>query len=96
MELANRLGVLDLTLQIGCVHPEIRAEDHAVREDVLGQALRLVAAIRSGETTLTDLPSDRLIGLDDQDHMDEYVGKLLHAGEEEILSRMLKSVVEQR
>ena len=95
-ELADRLGVLDLTLQIGSVHPEIRAEDHADREDVLGQALRLVAALRSGETTLTDLPSDRLIGLADQDHMDEYVRKLLHVGEEEILSRMLKSVVEQR
>ena len=95
-ELAHRLGVLDVTLQIGAVHPEIRVEEHAAREDALGQVLRLVAAVRSGETTLTDLPTDRLLGLDDPDHLDEYVKTLLHAGEEEVLSRMLKSVVEQK
>ena len=94
-ELAQRLGVLDLTFQIGSVYPEIRAEEHALREDVLGQALRLAAAVGSGESTLTDLPDD-LIGYDEGEPLDEYVRRLLHSGEEEILLRMLKHVAEQR
>ena len=95
-ELAHRLELLDVTLQIGSVYPEIQVKEHAAREDVLGEVLRLVASVRSGETAMTDLPAELLIGLDGQDHLDEYVRTLLHAGEEEVLSRMLKTVVEQR
>lgn len=95
-ELAHRLGLLYVTLRIRGVHPEIRVGEHAVREDVLGQALRLVAAVRSGDAALPDLPAAQLIGLDDQDDLDEYVRALLHEGEEEVLSRMLKTVVDQR
>ena len=95
-ELMHRLGLLDVTLHIGGVHPEIQVGEHAAREDVLGQALRLVASVRSGETALADLPTDLLIGLGEKDAVDEYVTTLLHGAEEEVLSRMLKTVVEQK
>jgi len=95
-ELAQRLGLLDVTLQIGSVHPEIRVEEHLAREDVLGEALRMVGAVRCGRAVLTNLPTDRLVGLDDPEHLEQYVRELLDAAEEEILSRMLKTVAEQR
>ena len=95
-ELAYRLGLLHVTLRIRGVHPEIEVGEHAAREDALGQTLRLVAALRSGDTALPSLPTEQLIGLDNQDGLDEYLSGLLHEGEEEILSRMLKTVVDQR
>jgi len=95
-ELAHRLGLLHVALRIGGVHPEIEVGEHAEREDVLGQALRLVAALRAGDAALPELPIEQLIGLDNQDRLAEYVRGLLHEGEEEILSRMLKTVVDQR
>jgi len=94
-ELAHRLGLLDVTLLIGSVHPEIQVAEHATRKDVLGHVLRLVASVRSGESTLANVPTDLLIGLEDHDQLDEYVRMLLHAGEEEVAARMLKTVVEQ-
>lgn len=95
-ELMHRLGVLDLTLQIGSVHPRVRVEDHLSREDVLGQALRLIARVRSGEDVLSGLLPERLIGLDESGGLDEYVGRLLESAEGEVLSRMLKIVAEDR
>ncbi len=94
-ELAHRLELLDVTLHIGSVHPEISVEEHAAREDVLGQVLQLVASVRAGDATVADLRPELLLGLDGQDHLDEYVRTLLHSAEEEVLSRMLKNVVEQ-
>ena len=95
-ELMHRLGVLDLTLRIGSVHPLVRVEDHFSREDVLGQALHLIARVRSGEDALSGLPPERLIGLEESGRFDEYVGRLLESGEGEVLSRMLKIVAEDR
>ncbi len=95
-ELIHRLGLLDATLQVGSVHPEIQVEEHAAREDVLGQVLRLVSSVRSGETAVDGLSADLLIGLEGDGALDSYVSTLLDAAEEELLSRMLKTVVEQR
>ena len=95
-ELAHRLGLLDLTLEIGSVHSPVRAEEHRAREDALGQALRLVRDIRSGDATLTDLSPDQLIGLGEPERLDEYVAELLDTGEGEILSRMYKPLAEDR
>ena len=92
-ELADRLGLLDLALEIGSVHPLVQAEEHRAREDVLGEALRLVQGVRSG-AVLPGLPRDELIGLDDPERLQEYVAELLDTGEAEILSRMYKNVGE--
>ncbi len=91
-ELAYRLGLLDLTLEIGSVHPLVQADEHLAREDVLGETLRLVRNVRSGGTDLTGLSPERLIGLDDPERLKEYVVELLDTGEAEVLSRMYKNV----
>ena len=95
-EVAYRLGLLDLTLEIGSVYPEVRADEHRAREDVLGEALRLVHDIRAGGTSLTGLSPEQLIGLDEPERLHEYVAELLDTGEAEVLSRMLKGVAEGR
>jgi exonuclease SbcD len=93
-KLEEHLNVLEVIIQIDNIHPKIRAEDYASREDVLGQILRLVATVRSGDITSAEIPTDQLIGLENKYQLDEYVKKILHTGEEEILTRMLKGVIE--
>jgi DNA repair exonuclease SbcCD nuclease subunit len=95
-ELAYRLGLLDLTLEIGSVYPQVRVDEHRAREDVLGEALRLVHDIRAGGTSLTGLSLEQLIGLDEPERLHEYVAELLDTGEAEVLSRMLKGIAEGR
>src|SRR5690606_18481714 len=43
--LRDALGLLDVDVRTGRVQGPIRAEDHRKREDVLGEALRLVTAL---------------------------------------------------
>ena len=95
-ELAYRLGLLDLTLEIGTVHSLVRPDEHRDREDVLGQALRLVQEVRTGSSTLPGLSPEQLIGLDAPEQMQEYVEDLLDTGDAEILSRMYKNVGEKK
>ena len=95
-ELVYRLGLLDLTLEIGSVYPQVRADEHRAREDVLGEALRLVHDIRAGGPSLTGLSPEQLIGLDEPERLHEYVAELLDTGEAEVLSRMLKGIAEGR
>ena len=95
-ELVYRLGLLDLTLEIGSVHPQVQADEHRAREDVLGETLRLVSDVRTGDASLTGLSPEQLIGLDDPERLHEYVAELLDTGEAEVLSRMLKGITEGR
>jgi hypothetical protein len=99
-ELVYRLGLLDLTLEIGSVYPQVQADEHLMRADVLGETLRLVNTVRAGSVDgsvgLTDLSPEQLIGLDEPERLHEYVAELLDTGEAEVLSRMLKSIAEDR
>ena len=95
-ELVYRLGLLDLTLEIGGVYSLVRAEEHREREDVLGQALRLVRDIRSGDARLSGFVAEQLIGLREPERLHEYIEELLDTGEAEIVSRMYKNVGEER
>ena len=95
-ELAYHLGLLDLTLEVGSVYPQVRADAHRAREDVLGEALRLVHGIRAGGANLTGLSPEQLTGLDEPERLHEYVAELLDTGEAEVLSRMLKGIAEGR
>jgi hypothetical protein len=88
-ELAYRLGLLDLTLELGSLYPVVRPDEHRGREDVLGQTLRLVQEVRSGGVGLTGLAPEQLIGLDEPE-------ELLDDGDAEILARMRKHVAEGR
>ena len=93
-ELTYRLGLLDLTLELGSLYPVVRPDEHRAREDVLGQTLRLVQDVRSGGTSLTGLSPEQLIGLDEPERLGEYVKELLDDGDAEILARMRKFVAE--
>jgi len=95
-ELVFRLGLLDLTLDVGSLHPVVEPAEHRAREDVLGQALRLVHEARSGAVRLTGLSPEQLKGLDDPKRFHEYVEELLEGGEAEVVSRMHKRVAEGR
>jgi hypothetical protein len=95
-ELGYRLGLLDLTLEIGSVYPVVRLDEHQAREDALGQALRLVQDVRSGRADLTGLSPEQLIGLEEPERIGEYVAEILDDGEAEIVSRMHKRVTESR
>ena len=95
-ELAYRLGLLDLTLQFGSLYPVVRPDEHRAREDVLGQTLRLVQEVRSGGAGLTGLSSERLLGLDEPERLQEYVQELLDDVDADILARMRKHVAEDR
>ena len=89
-ELAYRLGLLDLKLEVGTVYSLAQADEHRARKDVLGQTLRLVRDIRTGGARLTGLSPQQLIGLTESERLHEYVKELLDTGEAEIVSRMYK------
>ena len=93
-ELAYRLDLLDLTLEIGSVYPQVQADEHLKRADVLGEVLRLVHDIRAGGASLSGLSPEQLMGLDEPERLHEYVADLLDRGEAEVLSRILKRPVE--
>ena len=95
-ELAYRLGLLDVTLEIGSVYPQVPADEHRAREDVLGEALRLAHDLHAGGASLTGLSPEQLIGLHEPERLHEYVAELLDTGEAEVLSRMLKGIAEGR
>jgi DNA repair exonuclease SbcCD nuclease subunit len=95
-ELAYRLGLLDLTLEFGSLYPVVRPDEHRAREDVLGQTLRLVRDVSSGQASLSGLSPGQLIGLDEPERFDEYVRELLGDADAEILARMRKRVAEGR
>jgi len=95
-ELAYRLGLLDLTLQFGSLYPVVRPDEHRARQDVLGQTLRLIQEVRSGSAGLTGLSSERLLGLDEPERLQEYVQELLDDVDADVLARMRKHVAEDR
>ena len=95
-ELAYRLGLLDLKLEVGAVYSLAQADEHRARVDVLGQTLRLVQDVRTGGARLAGLSPEELIGLAEPERIHEYVAELLESGEGEILSRMLRCVGEEQ
>ncbi|MBW3534152.1 MAG: DNA repair exonuclease [Gemmatimonadetes bacterium] len=90
-DMAEALGLLDVEVRAGATHPVVQVEAHLRREDVLGAALRLVAAIRDGEATLPGLAPEELAGLDRPDAGDPgaYVRRLLEGAEAEVAARLL-------
>jgi len=91
-ELAGALGALDVTVEVAGLHPPVSIEEHRNREDVLGEALRLVAAVRANGGALPLGPDD-LAGFESgrSDDLDAYVRSLLRGAEGEIVSRLLRT-----
>lgn len=88
-ELCGVIGALDVAVESGRLHPVVAIEEHQTREDVLGEALRLVAEVRSG-ASLPVTPGD-LAGFEMEraDDLEQYVRSLLEGAEAEILARLL-------
>jgi DNA repair exonuclease SbcCD nuclease subunit len=91
-ELASVLGALDVTVVADDVHPVISVEEHRVRTDVLGEALRLCEAIQRGTATLEHLDPGALAGVSSADPtaLHGYVRRLLTDADGEIAAKLLE------
>jgi exonuclease SbcD len=91
-ELRDILGVLDVVVTTAGIHPVIPIEEHRLRTDVLGEALRLCASVRCGDTTLPNLDRGQLVGIttDDPDALRDYINDLLDGAEGELAARLLE------
>ena len=88
-ELTEILGVLDVTVTTEAVHPVAPIGEYAARTDVLGETLRLIQAVRSGEIVL-DVDRSQLVGPGpDGEDTAAYVRSLLAGVDGEIASRLL-------
>ncbi len=91
-ELRELLGVLEVTVSAEDVHPVLSLREHAARVDVLGEALRLCASVRTGATKLDIAPGDLArIGADDSLGVDGYVRDLLSGADGELAVRLLET-----
>ena len=90
-EIRELLGVLDVTVLADAVHPVVAVEEHRRRTDVLGEALRLLEAVRRGEERLPDFEAGALGGtpLEDPRVVDGYVRQLLEGTDGELAARLL-------
>ena len=91
-ELRELLGVLEVTVSAENVHPVLSLREHAARVDVLGEALRLSAAVRTGGTKLDIAMGDlATMGADDSLGVDAYVRDLLEGADGELAARLLET-----
>jgi DNA repair exonuclease SbcCD nuclease subunit len=91
-ELAGLLGALEVSVSAEGVHPVLSLEEHSARVDVLGEALRLAASVRRGETRLAGLDPVDLAGVasDDPRAVERYVRDLLRGIDGELAARLLE------
>ncbi|MEQ1858295.1 MAG: DNA repair exonuclease [Longimicrobiales bacterium] len=91
-ELREVLGALDVTVSAEGVHPVLAIREYAARVDVLGEALRLCDAIRSGRAKL-DVAAADLAGLDGDDtrSVEQYVRALLEGADGELAARLVET-----
>lgn len=90
-ELAARVGALDVEVRVGDVFAPVSVEEYESREDVLGEAIRLVRALSSGgdagpEEILPELGA-QLHGPGDES-LQDYLARILEGAPEELVSHM--------
>ena len=90
-ELGEQLGALDVLVVAEGAHPVLAVEDHRRRTDVLGEALRLLEAVRRGEARLGGLdPSALATATSDDPRAVESLVRELSAGTDgELAARLL-------
>lgn len=88
-ELAEALGALDVDVWTHGTRSLPKAGDHRERQDVLGEALRLLEEVRSGRAVLPGVDPEQLAGPEAKDGLTEYVAELLAGAEGELLDRLL-------
>jgi exonuclease SbcD len=91
-ELCEGIGALDVFIATEGVHPVIPIDEHRLRTDVLGAALRLTEAVRHGDEVLAHVDPSELVGLssDDPGTVKSYVQRLLAEADGEIAARLLE------
>ncbi len=91
-ELAELLGALEVAVTVDGLHPVVSLREHAARVDVLGEALRLCAAVRRGDVSL-GIGAGDLAGVSSDDPLtvDRYVRDLLERADGELAARMLET-----
>ncbi len=90
-ELSDVLGALDVLVVADGAHPVLAVEDHRGRTDVLGEALRLLDAVRRGEARLGALDPSILASVtsDDPRAAELLVRGLLEGMDGELAARLL-------
>lgn len=90
-EIRELLGVLDVNVLADAVHPVVAVDEHRKRTDVLGEALRLLEAVRRGDERLAGFEPGALGGmpLEDPRAVERYVRQLLEGADGELAARLL-------
>jgi hypothetical protein len=91
-ELRGILGALEVVVDSQSVHPVVQLDEHRLRTDVLGEALRLTDALRHGDTSIDHIVAGTLAGgeSDDPVALAAYVRRLLEGVDGEIAGQLLE------
>ena len=87
-ELVRALGVLDVDVVAGMLHPVVDVEAHIGREDVLGYALRLLRETATGGHLPDGIGDELAIGALSEAELRAYLAEILEDAEGELLSRL--------
>jgi DNA repair exonuclease SbcCD nuclease subunit len=90
-ELEDALGVLDVDVWTRGTHTPPVVGDHKGRQDLLGEALRLLEDVTSGRADLPALRADELAAPEARDDVAAYARTLLAGSDGELLARLLAS-----
>jgi hypothetical protein len=90
-ELEVALGALDVDVWTRGTHTPPLVGDHRGRQDVLGEALRLLEDVGAGRVELSGVGAEDLAGPEAREDLAAYVRSLLAGNEGELLSRLLVS-----
>lgn len=88
--LKGELGLLDAELRTEAVHPPVDPDAHLERQDVLGEALRLLRQARTDAEVLRRVRPDELAGVTPGEDEDAYLRSLLEGLDGELVARMLE------
>lgn len=91
-ELRAELGALEVAVVADAVHPVIPIAEHRLRTDVLGEALRLTEAVRTGDSSIEHLLHGSLAGPEAESPATSraYVRKLLQGIDGELAMRLME------
>jgi hypothetical protein len=87
--LEEALGVLDVDVWTRGTHTPPVVGDHRGRQDLLGEALRLLEDVTSGRAELPGLRADDLAAPEARDDVAAYARSVLAGTDGELLARLL-------
>ncbi|MFP3947224.1 MAG: metallophosphoesterase family protein [Gemmatimonadota bacterium] len=90
-EVAARLDLLDAEVRAEEIHAPIDPEPHRRRQDVLGEALRMLEEARTDDDLLEEMKPEILAGRVPGEDESDYLRTLLEGLDGELVSRMIVS-----